>query len=61
MVIAAETIAPVTIILNGTALLVIYPSAMVPAYMVIALDPITARASIILNGLDLYATYLSVM
>ncbi len=57
----AEIIAPVMTILNGMALLVIYLFVMVRAYMVIVLDQITARASIILNGLDLYVICLSVM
>jgi Ni,Fe-hydrogenase I cytochrome b subunit len=61
MVIVAETIAPAMTILNGMAPLVIYLFVMVHVYMVIVLDPITARASIILNGLDHNATYLSVM
>ncbi len=61
MVTAAAIIVRVMIILNGMAHLVIYQSAMVPAYMVIVLDLITALVSIILNGLDHNATYLSAM
>ncbi len=61
MVTVVETIARVMTILNGMAHLVIYQSAMVHVYMVIVLDPITALVSIILNGLDLYVIYLSVM
>jgi hypothetical protein len=61
MVIAAEIIVPVMTIINGMGPLVIYPSAMAPAPMVIVLDLITAHVSITLNGLDLYVIYLPVM
>ena len=57
----AETIVLVTIILNGMALLVIYPSVMVHAYMETVPDPITVPASIILNGPDLFVIHLFVM